>query len=377
MTALNSFLPITFLILRGLVNPQKLLIDRNTGAMAAHYAAHHGHLKFLRWLADFVNQREENKNKNVNCHDVRDFYNCTLAHYATRQGHLPILMYCSDVLNIDLDVMDKFNFSALDYSICYKKLYCFIYIYYYRKNKNFNHQHLPMMAQTLCQRAAAVSGMPAPDDEATFHLVQLLVRTPSIASLIGPLLLANAINFGRADIVEQVYDNCFYLPKLARTEQGSDRAVLQSPMPDQLIAESLKSVEASSILQDVDKIQLKHILSGQQMKEAEAALAGPPLPHKLCRFFTWILITLFFYLMTCGVIMKEGAKRGLIEKVKQSMVLKDLSLFQSPLLVVLTFAALALSYILLFFFLFIFDPKKGLVMKRRFTRGAAVHILAK
>ena len=85
--------------------------------------------------------------------------------------------------------------------------------------------------------------------------MQLLVRTPSIATLIGPLLLANAINFGRADIVEQVYDNCFYLPKLARTEQGTNRATLQVPMPDQLIEESIKSVEASSILQDVDKMK--------------------------------------------------------------------------------------------------------------------------
>lgn len=128
--------------------------------------------------------------------------------------------------------MDKFNFSALDYSICYKKLYCFIYIYYCQKNQSFNHQHLPMMAQSLCQKAQSVNGMPAPDEEATFQLVQLLVRTPNIAALIGPLLLANAINFGRSDIVEQVYDNCYYLPKQARTEQGSNRAALQVPMPD-------------------------------------------------------------------------------------------------------------------------------------------------
>lgn len=108
------------------------------------------------------------------------------------------------------------------------------------------------------------------------------------------------------------------------------------------------------------------------MKDAEAAMAGPPLSHRLCRFFTWIFITLFFYLMTCGVVMKDGAKRGFIEKIKGSVVLKDLDIFQSPLLVVLTSSALLLSYLFLFVFLFVCDPKKGLVLKKRFAQGSAV-----
>lgn len=119
------------------------------------------------------------------------------------------------------------------------------------------------MAQSLCARAAAVNGMPAPDDEATFNLVRLLVRTPGVAEHLGPLLLANAINLGRADIVEQVYDNCYYLPKLARTEASADRAEIQSPLPDELIEQSLKLVGSSQALQDVDKMRLKHVLSGQ------------------------------------------------------------------------------------------------------------------
>lgn len=123
-------------------------------------------------------------------------------------------------------------------------------------------------------------------------------------------------------------------------------------------------------------MKLKHILSGQKMKEAEAALTGPPTALKLCRFFTWILITLFFYLMTCGVIMKDGATRSMMDKIKQSMVLKDLSLFKNQILVVLTFSALVSSYIFLFTFLFMIDPKKGLVMKKKFSRGNAVQILA-
>jgi len=52
----GSFLPITFLISRGLVDPFKLLVDKNTGALAPHYAAHNGHLKFLRWLKNYLDK---------------------------------------------------------------------------------------------------------------------------------------------------------------------------------------------------------------------------------------------------------------------------------------------------------------------------------
>ena len=62
--------------------------------------------------------------------DVRDNYNCTLAHCAARQGHLPVVMFCCDCLNIDLDQKDSYQYSALDYCIYYKRLYCFIYLYF-------------------------------------------------------------------------------------------------------------------------------------------------------------------------------------------------------------------------------------------------------
>lgn len=222
-----------------------------------------------------------------------------------------------------------------------------------------------------------MNGMPAPDDEATSNLVRLLVRTPGIAEQLGPLLLANAINLGRADIVEQVYDNCYYLPTLARTEAGVDRTDIQSPLPNELIEQSLKLVDSSQALQDVDKMRLKHILSGQQMKEAEAAAQGPAIPHRMCRFFTWIVITLFFFLMTCAVIIKDGLKRNSLQNIKESVLLKDFSLFQNPPLIIMTLSVLMLSYIFLFFFLFIFDPKKGLVLEKRYQRGNAVEFLAR
>lgn len=133
LAATGSFLPLAFLIMRGLLEPQKVRLDKNTGAKAAHFAAHHGNLKFLRWLANFSRQRDDSsdkRDKQSNPLDVRDDYNCTLAHYSARQGHLPVVMYCCDGLNIDLDAKDTYDYSALDYCICYKRLYCFIYIYY-------------------------------------------------------------------------------------------------------------------------------------------------------------------------------------------------------------------------------------------------------
>ena len=131
MVGTGSFLPMTFLISRGLVDPLQLLVDKNTGALAPHYAAHNGHLKFLRWLKNYIDKLQSiglPKDK-VNM-DVRDAYDCTLSHYAVRSGHLPVVMYNTDILKIPLNSFDKFGYNCLDYSIMYKKLYCFIYIYF-------------------------------------------------------------------------------------------------------------------------------------------------------------------------------------------------------------------------------------------------------
>ena len=45
----GSFLPVALLLQREFSDPRKLIIDRNTGATCAHYGAHFGNLKFVRW----------------------------------------------------------------------------------------------------------------------------------------------------------------------------------------------------------------------------------------------------------------------------------------------------------------------------------------
>lgn len=45
----GSFLPAALLLDTKKIEPDKCIADVNTGATVAHYAAHHGNLKFIRW----------------------------------------------------------------------------------------------------------------------------------------------------------------------------------------------------------------------------------------------------------------------------------------------------------------------------------------
>jgi len=49
---LGSFHPAALLILKRHIDPRKVIVDPNSGALIPHYACHHGNLKFLRWLID-------------------------------------------------------------------------------------------------------------------------------------------------------------------------------------------------------------------------------------------------------------------------------------------------------------------------------------
>ena len=119
MIGKGSFLPIIVAAEKDQVDPSKIIIDTKSGATTAHYAAHYGNLKFLRW---YLKQEYQP--------DIQDFYQCTLLHYSVRQGHLPILIYLVENFKISLTARDKFGYSVLEYSLIYKKLYCFIYIFY-------------------------------------------------------------------------------------------------------------------------------------------------------------------------------------------------------------------------------------------------------
>jgi ankyrin repeat protein len=119
------------MIERGEVDPLKMIIDHNSGAMLPHYAAHEGNLKFLRYLVQHFMQNPASGGSgatHANAYDFRDFYDCTIAHYAVRSGHLPILMYAVETLKADLNVKDRYGYTPLDYSLVYKMPFCFIYI---------------------------------------------------------------------------------------------------------------------------------------------------------------------------------------------------------------------------------------------------------
>ena len=125
---IGSLLPAALLIDSDLLSPHQV-IDQATGATVVHYAAHHGNLKFLRWLA--------NKNQKFE-YGIRDNYGLNLAHYAARMGHLPVLMFVAEQLGVDSGAKDRFGNTPLDLAVDQKHLYCFIYLYYARGERQLN-----------------------------------------------------------------------------------------------------------------------------------------------------------------------------------------------------------------------------------------------
>ena len=134
------------LIEEGFIDPLTQVVDPNSGAMVAHYAAHHGHLKFLRYLQKNFQQK---LGSSKGFPDFKDSYDCNLAHYAVRQGHLPVLIYLVDSLHIDANQRDKFGYSPLEYSVVYKKLNCFIYLLYNRGYRTFKPELIESVAVSL------------------------------------------------------------------------------------------------------------------------------------------------------------------------------------------------------------------------------------
>ena len=127
----GSLLPMTLLIEKGKVDAKSFVVDLGTGATALHYAAHHGNLKFLRWMHHKYPGDQELFN-------VRDRYGLNVAHYAARMGHLPCLMYAAEHMNVPLDIADNFGSTPLDLTLHYKMLYCFVYLYYSRGQRKMN-----------------------------------------------------------------------------------------------------------------------------------------------------------------------------------------------------------------------------------------------
>jgi hypothetical protein len=86
------------------------------------------------------------------------------------------------------------------------------------------------IAANLCQAVTAedkknANCSYAPDGHGkitvSFKLVQILVREGQMSTIFGPALLINAIKFGRLDILEEIYERCFYLPRMAVRDQST------------------------------------------------------------------------------------------------------------------------------------------------------------
>ena len=50
----GSFLGASLLIYKKEFDPLTFALDKNCGTLVGHYAAHYGHIKFLRWLVQHV-----------------------------------------------------------------------------------------------------------------------------------------------------------------------------------------------------------------------------------------------------------------------------------------------------------------------------------
>ena len=55
----------------------------------------------------------------------------------------------------------------------------------------------------------------------TFKMMQIIIRDGQLSQTFGPVLLINAIKFGRIDIIEEIYERCYYLPRMAARDQST------------------------------------------------------------------------------------------------------------------------------------------------------------
>ena len=86
----------------------KEVVDQQVGSNLMHYAAHHGNLKFLRFV--------HSKGKTEDFQGT-DNYGLNLTHYAARMGHLPCLMFIVEKMNCDFSKEDKFGNRPLDLAL--------------------------------------------------------------------------------------------------------------------------------------------------------------------------------------------------------------------------------------------------------------------
>lgn len=137
-------------------------------------------------------------------------------------------MYLIEVLckgNTDvLRSRDRFGYSVLDYTIVYKRLYCFIYVYYKCDFKELSQVLMNGLIESLCtgQEIDPANEAQYPVNHPQmvgFKIAQVLLRDDDLQKIISSIFLLHAVKHDRADILLEVYENCYYLPKLVKFDQ--------------------------------------------------------------------------------------------------------------------------------------------------------------
>ena len=118
-----------------------------------------------------------------------------------------MLIYLAETAGLQLHLRDQFGYSILDYSLVYKKLYCFIFIYFKCKQTELNSDLIPNIIDTLLSQKDPIST----------KMLQIILREKELSKMLAPPMIVAAIRHGRLDVVEDVYQNCIYLPEMARS----------------------------------------------------------------------------------------------------------------------------------------------------------------
>jgi len=123
--------------------------------------------------------------------------------------------------------------------------------------------------------------------------------------MLGPPILVAAIRHGRLDVVEDVYQNCIYLPNLARSENSTINmpVSIRQEHLDQVISQ----IDSLSHLEKEKQERLKNILYG---KVASFKFTSNRCSLKrFCRNLNLLVfalcLSMFLYLATILIIDEE------------------------------------------------------------------------
>ena len=363
MIGKGQFLMASVLIDQGHLIPERMIIDHNTGAKVPHYAAHYGNVKFFRWMVSHYAKTMDPEEISSFFNSMLDFYKCTVSHYAVRQGHLPLLMYLTDVLKISMYERDQFGYTILDYSLAYKKLYCFIYLYYRCGFKQITSALIPKILDALLES----------NDKPSNQILQLMMREEDLRESVGPLLMLAAIRNSRLDVVEDVYENCIYLPQMAMKDKSTVN--LSKCINKTQLQQILDQVENLTHLDLNKKEKLAKILNGRA--SAKKFETGKSNFESCFRSLVLVFLCLSFCLVVVlqTIIMTEKlpvrySKDELLELVDPHKMLKEREIFKG------FFIGVAVLLMLELLSLLFIIGREAPVNKKPYLRGNAMEVMA-